>query len=280
MAPAILPNNFDHQNRGERPECQRLFLLFFAAWALGRQNAACFSFPASLNSLDNGKAGSNMGLSVPATIFRIISMSKIKIAIICAVALAALATDMLQFQRIKALRQENDILKQQAAQVAPLQEQAARAAQDAAQAGGDASLREAQVRDLARLRNEVARLREQTNQLAKARQEIQTLNQQIASEAEARTRSGEALQAAQAEAQKTRNVNACINNLRLIDASKQQWALENRKQSTDTPTMEDLRPYLGRGPNGELPVCPDGGVYAMGAVGEKPTCSIPGHVLP
>jgi uncharacterized phage infection (PIP) family protein YhgE len=136
------------------------------------------------------------------------------------------------------------------------------------------------VRDLARLRSEVTRLRTQTNELAKARQQIQTLNQRIASETEARAQSGAALQATQAEAQRVQNVNACINNLRLIDASKQQWALENKKLATDIPTMDDLRPYLGRGPNKDLPACPDGGVYTLGAVGESPTCSIPTHVLP
>jgi hypothetical protein len=81
-------------------------------------------------------------------------------------------------------------------------------------------------------------------------------------------------------ARTTSQENACINNLRLIDAAKQQWALENRKQSTDTPTMKDLQPYIGRGPKGNLPACPSGGHYTIGAVGEKPTCSIPGHELP
>jgi hypothetical protein len=74
--------------------------------------------------------------------------------------------------------------------------------------------------------------------------------------------------------------NACINNLRLIDSAKQQWALEFRKQSTDAPTMDDVRPYLGRGANGEVPSCPDGGVYTLHTVGELPTCSIKDHVLP
>jgi hypothetical protein len=82
------------------------------------------------------------------------------------------------------------------------------------------------------------------------------------------------------KARTTAQQNACVNNLRLFDAAKQQWALENRKQNTDTPTMKDLQPYLGRGANLELPVCPAGGVYTIGSVGEKPTCSIPGHVLP
>jgi hypothetical protein len=221
-----------------------------------------------------------LGLSSAANTFKLLCVSKFKIAIICAVAFAALVTDFMQFQTIKALRQENEALKQEAAQVAPLQQQLAQATNDAANVAGAASVQEAQVRDLARLRGEVARLREKTNELAKARQEIQTLNQRIASDAEVRAGSAAALQAAHAESQRVQNVNACINNLRLFDAAKQQWALENRKQSTDTPTMDDLKVYLGRGPNAEMPVCPDGGTYTIGTVGEKPTCSNPTHVLP
>jgi hypothetical protein len=82
------------------------------------------------------------------------------------------------------------------------------------------------------------------------------------------------------KARSTSQENACINNLRLIDAAKQQWALENKKQSTDTPTAKDIQPYMGRGASGEMPVCPAGGAYTIGSVGEKPTCSHPGHVLP
>jgi hypothetical protein len=82
------------------------------------------------------------------------------------------------------------------------------------------------------------------------------------------------------KARTTSQQNACINNLRLIDAAKQQWALENKKQSTDKPAVSDIQRFLGRGAQGEMPVCPAGGVYTIGAVGELPTCSIPGHVLP
>jgi hypothetical protein len=211
-------------------------------------------------------------------------MNKMKIAIICAVAAAALATDLMQFQTIKALRQEIEALKLQVAQIAPLQEQVARASQESAGAGAGAAAQETQVRDLARLRGEVSLLRAKTNELAKARLEIAELKQRVASEAEARASETEARnsQAAAAKAQesKMQNDNACINNLRLIDAAKQQWALEFRKQTTDTPAMEDLKPYIGRGPNGEMPTCPDGGTYTIGTVGEKPTCSNPAHVLP
>jgi chromosome segregation ATPase len=190
------------------------------------------------------------------------------------VAIAALVMLFEQQQTVKALRQENEALKQQAAQIAPLQEQLANATQAAT---GGASAQEEQTRELARLRNEVSQLRKQTNALAKAQQEIQTLNQQVASEAEARKG---AVAEVQAQAQKMQNANVCINNLRLLDAVKQQWALDNKKQNTDTPSIDDLRPYLLRGPNAVLPACPDGGVYTLGAVNEKPTCSIPGHALP
>src|SRR6202167_1655004 len=58
------------------------------------------------------------------------------------------------------------------------------------------------------------------------------------------------------KARTTSQQNACINNLRLIDSSKQQWALEQRQQTSSLPTGSDLQPYLGRGNNGELPTCP------------------------
>ena len=80
---------------------------------------------------------------------------------------------------------------------------------------------------------------------------------------------------------KARNVamtNMCINNLRQIDGAKQEWALEKRKDESQTPTGEDLKPYLKR--DFTSVVCPAGGTYVINAVGEKPTCSIAGHQLP
>lgn len=79
------------------------------------------------------------------------------------------------------------------------------------------------------------------------------------------------------KARATSQENACINNLRQIDAAKQQWALEKNKTATDVPTEEDIAPYLM---NNKMPRCPAGGTYTIGAVGEKPTCNIPGHMLP
>ena len=77
------------------------------------------------------------------------------------------------------------------------------------------------------------------------------------------------------KARATAQQNTCINNLRQLDAAKQQWALENGKTTTDTPTKDDLLPYLK-----QWPTCPAGGTYTIGSVGENPTCSIPKHRLP
>jgi prepilin-type N-terminal cleavage/methylation domain-containing protein len=92
------------------------------------------------------------------------------------------------------------------------------------------------------------------------------------------------------KARTTSQQNACINNLRLIDASKQQWALELKQQTTASPTGTDLQPYLGRGSNGELPTCPVDTAappaftssYSPNAVGTTPTCNILSstHILP
>jgi prepilin-type N-terminal cleavage/methylation domain-containing protein len=85
-------------------------------------------------------------------------------------------------------------------------------------------------------------------------------------------------------ARSTSQQNACINNLRQIDAAKQQWALEAGKGPTDTPTAAAITPYLGRGANGNLSsvVCPlDPNVpkaiatsYTIGNMSLTPVCII------
>ena len=70
--------------------------------------------------------------------------------------------------------------------------------------------------------------------------------------------------------------NACINNLRQIDAAKQQWGIDQNKQKSDTPAWDDVTPYLKSG----IPVCPEGGTYMLNKLEERPTCSIPEHKLP
>jgi hypothetical protein len=73
----------------------------------------------------------------------------------------------------------------------------------------------------------------------------------------------------------------CIFHLQVIEASKQQWALENNKDTNAVPTWKDLNPFLintliDEHEKDELH-CPAGGVYTLGRIGVFPTCSILQH---
>ena len=76
--------------------------------------------------------------------------------------------------------------------------------------------------------------------------------------------------------------NACINNLRQIDGAIQQWALENKKDSSATVAFTDISPYLKN-----AVICPSGGTafsdsYTITDVQTKPVCQkdAVNHVLP
>jgi prepilin-type N-terminal cleavage/methylation domain-containing protein len=90
------------------------------------------------------------------------------------------------------------------------------------------------------------------------------------------------------KARATSQQNACINNLRQIDAAKQQWALETGQAPTVLPTALNITPYLGRGAAGSLTsvVCPldpnspkaFATSYTMGTLSVAPACAINGGV--
>ena len=91
--------------------------------------------------------------------------------------------------------------------------------------------------------------------------------------------------AAFVRARNTSASNSCINNLRQLNGIKQQWALENSKTTNDIPAWEVIRPYLPKWEQESRPigpVCPQGGMYSLGRVGDPSTCSIggPDHTLP
>ena len=73
----------------------------------------------------------------------------------------------------------------------------------------------------------------------------------------------------------TKLAAGCRNNLRMIDSAKQQWAEENRTiAGSRSPTLEDIRPYLGRGVQGTMPSCPTGGTYSVGRLNDPAQCSL------
>ncbi len=148
--------------------------------------------------------------------------------------------------------------------------------------------------ELLRLRNEIRQLRgdkqQLTTQLQTAQSQVQGAQAQIqalrASPAQpaAPGQLNPAAQAAFAARYGLAATNSeqaviamCINNLRLIDGAKQQWALEHQKPPSALVTEADLRPYLQ---SNAVPVCPGGGVYTLNPVRMVPICSIPGHAIP
>ena len=74
-------------------------------------------------------------------------------------------------------------------------------------------------------------------------------------------------------ARQTSQTNACINNLRIIDAAKQQWALEKGQQTSATPAATDIEPYLGRAGTA-MPNEPLNGTYSINALSVVPNCSL------
>ena len=142
---------------------------------------------------------------------------------------------------------------------------------------------------------EITKLRKQndiyTNRLAKAQALIEQLEAEMEETARHLTTARTALQLQQDHLQQLQaenrlvtdagiviiQRNACINNLRLIDGAKQQWALEKNKTGDAVPTVRDLLPYLK---DGVFPVCPAGGTYSINTVDAIPTCTFQGHALP
>ena len=143
--------------------------------------------------------------------------------------------------------------------------------------------------ELHRLRNEVRQLREQKQQVAgtgqpgprrTAQSPVGTADQQQV-QLQQLLAENERLRAENLAFQQRKTVesqvNACINNLRILDGAKEQWALENKKVSGTFVNAVEIQPYLK---GNVIPACPAGGIYVLNPVGTPPVCSIPGHALP
>ena len=72
----------------------------------------------------------------------------------------------------------------------------------------------------------------------------------------------------------TSQKNACLNNIRLIDAGKEQWALETGQDAAAAVLTTAVNDYLK---GSTTPACPAKGAYSYNAVGTKPVCSISAH---
>ena len=78
------------------------------------------------------------------------------------------------------------------------------------------------------------------------------------------------------KARESSRKSTCVANLKQIDSGKEQWAMENKKDTGAVVAWADLTPnYIKAQPS-----CPSGGAYTIGNIGANPTCSGAGHVLP
>jgi chromosome segregation ATPase len=214
---------------------------------------------------------------------------KLLVPWICAVALAAAAGSLFvngqrqsaELTRLRASAAETEQVRAELAQAnearTQLQQEVERARKDNA--------------ELLRLRGELGRLHQERDQLTKqaqaAQQQAQAAQKSVATTAEQQAAQAQQLQQLLAENQQLRAQGAppdpaaaaiaCLNNLRLLDGAKRQWALENRQLPTAVPTVEQLKKYL---PGMAWPVCPGGGAYTINPVASPPACSLPGHALP
>ena len=83
-------------------------------------------------------------------------------------------------------------------------------------------------------------------------------------------------------ARTTSQMNACINNLRQIDAAIQQWALENNAGTSTAVDAAKITAYLGRGASGSISsvYCPSdtakafASSYTVVDTATKPVCQL------
>ncbi|OQB94734.1 MAG: Type II secretion system protein G precursor [Verrucomicrobia bacterium ADurb.Bin118] len=74
-------------------------------------------------------------------------------------------------------------------------------------------------------------------------------------------------------ARSTSQSNACVNNMRQIDAAIQQWALETKAAPTTEVDSEALAPYIK---GSVLPTCPAGNTaYVIDGTVDEPSVTCP-----
>jgi len=130
-------------------------------------------------------AATAVGVGATFTFVKLMTMTKIQSAIVGAVVIAGVATPLVIQQQSK-LRQENESLRKQAEQLAPVQADNERLSNSLAETVSSQKLASNQLSELLRLRGEVSGLRTQTNEIKKLEAENQQLRSSLAAGAAAK----------------------------------------------------------------------------------------------
>ncbi len=204
---------------------------------------------------------------------QIMAMTKLKLSIASAVVVVGLGASLgFEYHSASKLRQENAALREQTKQVEGLRAENERMAGLKRDASELERLR-AEHLDLLRLRAEVTSLRQRQGDMARLQSENQQLSAMRANQTQGST---------EVVVTRDRDViekNACIVNLKMIDAAREQWALENKQRTGAQPDFNAVNSYLR---NSQAPICPANGTYSYNTIGEPPTCSMGptlGHTL-
>jgi RNA polymerase sigma factor (sigma-70 family) len=217
-------------------------------------------------------SGKSAGSGAALTLIKIMTLTKMKVGVMTAIAGVAIASPLAyqQHQTNARLQSENAELSRKFSELVKSNQtnkEALNQVQVAQTAASRGQLAEDEKMELLRLRNEVGLLRQQKTKLEAAlsveKGRVGTLEAKSVSVKKDMT--------------SVEQMNMCINNMRQIDGAKQQWALENNKKAEDTPTLDDIQPYFGQR---KFPECPAHGAYTIGRVDEMPRCSVSEHVLP
>lgn len=76
-------------------------------------------------------------------------------------------------------------------------------------------------------------------------------------------------------ARETSQLNVIMSNLRTVEGAKEQWALEARKGTGDTPTESNLTPFLK---NNSMPTLVVGETYNLNVIGSGATAVLPANI--
>ena len=193
-------------------------------------------------------------------------------------AVTAVAGIYVEHDRAGRLREENDALRAQVQQA-----MTASAPVAPKLATTQSSPNDPRQTELLKLRGEVTRQRavetERQKELLRLRSEVTGLR---TAQTELAQASRVAIESRDAEIAKIRTelaggpevtlFNSIGNNLRIIEGAKEQWALENKKVTTDPVTLSDLTAYFR---NNVLPPGVVGEVYVVSTVGVLAHATLP-----
>ena len=127
-------------------------------------------------------AGAAAGGGTAVTALKIMTITKLKIGIIGALAVAGLAAPLVvQNQALTRLRKENDSLREQQAQVTQLTAENERLSGMLSKSNAAGGLPDDQLRELMRLRGEVGELRREGQEVVRLQAENQRLRTQVSS---------------------------------------------------------------------------------------------------